>query len=253
MKKIISIISIVLIINGACRPIDNGRVEVSLRHEQKDSSHLLIMTVKNNTSTSIYIPRLASLLTPIDSIKFFNSKGEIINKQLINDELKYNILFYGPPIDRKVITDYCSNEPYLSDYIELDFAPFTKGKEMVRSIIQYEYESLILKYKPKMTTEEDIGFIKSMIFSKYSGAIFLKPKETYSDCITINTLFQSNETYKVFLYYSPNKELEKYNYKFKFGGDSLEITSVYLGKFKDFILYDDILTTDTLIIHSTKK
>ena len=252
MKKLIRIVCIALIVIGACQPIDKGRVEVALRHEEKDSSHLLILTVKNNTSTPIYIPILASLLSPIDSIKFINSKGEIINEQLINDELNYNILFYGPPIDGKVITDYCSNEPYLSEYIDLDSAPFTKGKEMVRSIIQYEYECLISEHKPKMNTEEDIGFIKSMIFSKYCGAIFLNPKETYSDCITINTLFRSNETYKVFLHYSPNKKLEKYKYEFKFGDDTLEITSKYLDKYKGYKLYNEVLISDTLTIHSSK-
>ncbi len=248
MKRLVEIICIGLII-VACQPTNNKQVKVILEHEKKDGSHLLVLTVVNNTSAPIYIPRLASLMTPIDSIRFFNSKGEIINEQLVIDELSYGISFYGPPRDGKVITDYCSDEPYISEYIDLELPPFTQRKMMIRSIVQYEYERLILEDEPKMLIEEDINFIKSLIFSKYCNSIFLKPNETYSNCITINTLSFNKDFLKIYLHYTPSKEYEEYKYKLKFDDDSIRITSDLIKKFEGYSLFDRIIKSDTLFIN----
>ncbi len=250
MKRLIQIIGIALILNEACQSIDNGKVEATLSHKKIGESHLLVMTVKNNTSKPIYIPRLSCLMiSKFDSIRIIDSKGRVVNDQFVENELQYGISFYGPPIDGKVITDSCSDEKCIGEEIELDLPPFTFGKKMIRSIIQCEYQNLLVASPPKMPAEEDIAFIKSLIFSKYFDSIFLKPKESFNYCITINTLFSGNETYRVYFHYTPSKEIEKYMYKFKFCGDSLEITSEPLKEFDGYNLYNETLKSDTLTIN----
>jgi hypothetical protein len=207
------------------------------------------MTYKNISSTSVYVPKLASIELKIDSIKFINAKGEKINEQFIDNELNHSISFYGPPIDGKVVSDYCSDNPNISEEVDLELPPFSKGKEMVRSIIQHEYENLMSEKQFRMPTEEDLKFIKSLIFIKYHSSIFLKPSETYQDCITINTLFQTNETFKIFLHYLPDKKFEKYEYIFEFGKDTLVITSELIDNYKGFVLWNEPIVSDTLIIN----
>jgi len=249
MKNLIKTISIALTFIISCQSNDRGKIEVILRHEKMNDSHLIVMTYKNISSIPVYIPNLASIELIIDSLRFINLKGEKINDQFIDNELKHSISFYGPPIDRKVVTNHCSDNPNISEEIDLELPPFDERKGMVKSIIQHEYEILISEKQLRMPTEEDLRFIKSLIFFKYHSSIFLKPGEKYHDCITINTLFQTNETYKIFLHYSPNKKFEKYEYIFKFSKDTLVVTSSLLYNYKNFVLYNEPLISDTLIVN----
>jgi len=249
MKNLIKTISIALIFIISCQSNDREKIEVTLRHEKKNDSHLLVMTYKNISSIPVYIPNLGSIELIMDSLRFINSKGEEINSQFINNELNHNISFYGPPIDGNVITNYCSDNPNISEEIDLELPPFDEKKEMVRSIIQHEYENLISEKQFRMPTEEDLRFIRSLIFFKYHNSIFLKPGEKYHDCITINTLFQANETYKIFLHYIPNKKFEKYEHIFKLGKDTLVVNSNLLDNYKKFVLCNEPLVSDTIIIN----
>lgn len=248
MKILIRLISIVIVFIS-CQPVDKGKVEIRLKHMEKNNSHLLIMTVKNNCSTPIFIPKLASIELCLDSMIILNAKGEIINKQFVDDELKYGISFYGPPVNGKVITDICSDNPNVSEEIDLDLPHFNDRKNMIRSIIQSEYENAISNKQFGMITEEDVNYIKSLIFLKYKDSIFLKPGETYRDCITINTLFQKDEVYKVFLHYTPSNKVERFTYHFKFGSDSLVINSNLLDVYNGYSCYNGILKSDTLVIN----
>ncbi len=249
MKNINRNILFVFVIMVSCQSINNNKVQIMLKHEIIDSSNVLVMVVKNNTFTPIYIPELSSIMVNMDSVIFINSKGDIANKQFINNELHDGISFYNPSINTKIPTYYCSDNPNVFDIIDLDIPPFTKEKKMIRSIIQYEYEDLITKDDPKMLIEEDIQFIKSLIFSKYHNSVFLGPKETYYDCITINTLFQPRENYKIFIHYLPDTTISKYRYEFNSGNEVLEITSELLNNYKGFKLYNQPLISDTLIIN----
>lgn len=244
------ILLLVLVLNFSCETNDVMKIETNLKHEMKDDSHLLVMTVINKSPYSIYIPRLSSLMeSEFDSLRIINLNGKIKNKEFINNEILYNASKYGPPVGGKNITDYCSDFQYDIEEIDFDLSPFMERKALLKSIVQNEYRSLVTAHSLKNPTEKDIANIKSLIFSKYKDAIFLQPYESFKDCITINTLFLGDDPYKIIVHKTPTKEVERYTYNFDNGIDSIEINSILLEEFEGYKLFNETIYSDTLVVN----
>lgn len=254
MKNFIRIICCLFIFCISCKSENKKEIEVTLQKEIKDGYHLLMMKVENISSTPIYIPGLALWGAILNKeLIILDSEKKIINDDFLTNESIYNRKLNRMYNNRKFVTDFCSDNMIILDDIDLDRPPFNEKKDMVRSIIQREYETLISGKQFLALTEEDIQNIKSIIFIKYYNAIFLKPGEIYHYCYTINSLYESDEIHKVFFQYNfPEKYYEgseSFYYVFKYKKDSVLLTPYFLPEFKGYYLYDQPFTSDTLVIN----
>ncbi len=244
MKFIFAIIIFLLILTS-CKKKQEETVNATLSITKKENGTFLSLKITNNTNESIYLPKLDMLL--YKSLSIFNNKGNNITNSFFDYESSHNISYYGPP--SKVRYDsFCNSIEYtLTDINDLDLPPFTERRQIIQDFINFEYKRIILEHQTSILSEGDVAFIKNCIFFKYYRSVFLRSNETYSECITINTLTTNGEPYKFHLHYTPIYIIDSLTHKFRYSKDSIVITSKLLKQFKEFTLYNGTIKTDTVL------
>lgn len=251
MKKFkftISLVLVILLIDCQKDKLQES-IQAELEYVKKDSSHLLVMTVENNSNKALYIPHFANFTSIKDNLKMIDSTGSSFRTEFITQESRFIELFYNPST-KKFPTDYCNDEPFFFDYDSLFVPPITRGQKLQKKITEKEYEKIIndLPFDPELLTKHDIHVIKSMIHSKYSNALFIKPNEVHSTCETINTLIKNQTKCKIYLKRTPHKFTDEIvEYSTDKGDHTVGVPNKpMIRKFKGYHLFNKTILSDTL-------
>lgn len=240
MKKIMTLFFLVkiLCLTACCKEIKDS-VEISLSHITSHDTHWLKITITNNSNTYFYLPILSISDNLAESIQIFDLKGKSIPFEMQPH--------YFPPGDDRLVEN-CNEGLGISFLDELDYPPLNQRKKVLTRIIQNEYYELISSLACPDLTTDDIYFLKTKLLYKYKPAIFLKPGDTYDECVFINHILQNNQSIYAIIELVTEFEKEPSKFAFEFCPDSITITYEYPQNVFEYELYKSKLTSDTVFI-----
>jgi len=202
------------------------------------SNDYLYVQINNNTNKSFYFNKWSV----IDSLHITDSDGNDFTDQYITNEFIYHKRYILK--DRKIL-----GKEKLIDYEDLFSPPLTERKKLVKLAVETDFNTNYIDKLPKNITLSDIELVKSIIFSKYSNSIFIDPKSTYRDSLSIYTLSSSNKKYKIKLEHNTMQDVEFLKLDINNGRDTIIINSKPLHKIDKYNFYSGLLKSNVLHIN----
>ena len=243
MKALYVLTILVTLVISGCVKSKVEKVEASLNVMQTKEGKFLKVEIHNRTTGKIFINRISGVFL-LDCINVIDSKGENITDEFIEKDLLYKKKYYENKIESEKLNA-------LLEYDDLYRFPFTHNKELIKKAIDIEYKELITRINPVIITDNDVSFIRNMLFGKYSGTVFMEPDGYYSETTSINSLFHMDENINIVFHYQPNKKIDSVNVALDYKNSSIVFTSKTLDRVEDYTLFNSEFNSDTILILCT--